>query len=96
MDNLAAAGLTKALGHPLRLAYLRALADQGRLSPSDYARQAGEPLGNVSYHVSALRKAGVLEVAETIPRRGAMEHRYSFTGPQAKAAKAVMNVLARQ
>ena len=73
---------------------LLAPANLRELSPSEYARDFGEPLGNVSYHVKALREAGVLEVAAQVPRRGAMEHRYSFTGPRAGVALAVMDLLA--
>jgi DNA-binding transcriptional ArsR family regulator len=94
MDDQSAAELTKALSDPLRLEYLRALAQRSELSPSEYARESGEPLGNVSYHVKALFEAGVLEVASMVPRRGAMEHRYSFTGGHAGVAMAVMDLLA--
>jgi DNA-binding transcriptional ArsR family regulator len=98
MDDLKAAGIASALGHPLRLGYLRALRSlgpDGRLSPSEFARASGEPLGNVSYHVKALSRAGVLKVAERIPRRGAIEHRYSLDGPQATLTMAMMDLLAR-
>lgn len=94
MDDEAAAEVTKALSHPLRLEYLRALEKRGELSPSEYARESDQPLGNVSYHVKALYEAGVLEVASLVPRRGAMEHRYSLTGVRAGAAMAVMELLA--
>jgi DNA-binding transcriptional ArsR family regulator len=95
MDDVAAAEITKALGHPLRLEYLRALMGRRELSPSEYAREFGVPLGNVSYHVKALSNAGVVKVSATIPRRGAMEHRYAFTGPQAGLAKKLLRLLAK-
>jgi DNA-binding transcriptional ArsR family regulator len=95
MDDDAAAEVSKALSHPLRLAYLRALKGAGELSPSEFAREFGEPLGNVAYHVKALFEAGVLEVGTLVPRRGAMEHRYRFTGPRAKVIKKMMGLLAR-
>jgi DNA-binding transcriptional ArsR family regulator len=94
MDDVAAAELTKALGHPLRLEYLRALAQRRELSPSEFARESTEPLGNVSYHVKALFRAEVLEVSSMVPRRGAMEHRYSLTGKRAGTAMAVIDLLA--
>jgi DNA-binding transcriptional ArsR family regulator len=94
VDDHAAAEVTKALSHPLRLEYLRALARQDELSPSQFAKESDESLGNVSYHVKALFEAGVLEVSSMVPRRGAMEHRYSLTGKRAGAAMAVMNLLA--
>jgi DNA-binding transcriptional ArsR family regulator len=96
MDDQNAAKLTRALGHPLRISYLKALTKQPVLSPSEYAREAGVPLGNVSYHVGALRKAGVVEIAARVPRRGAMEHCYSLTGPLADEALAVIRLLEAQ
>ncbi|HEX4307073.1 MAG TPA: helix-turn-helix domain-containing protein [Solirubrobacterales bacterium] len=95
MDDAAAAQVTKALGHPLRVKYLRALAQRRELSPSEFSRESGEALGNVSYHVKALFDAGVLEVSSMVPRRGAMEHRYSLTGPRAKVSIKVMRLLAK-
>lgn len=94
MDDVAAAEITKALSHPLRLEYLRALSQRRELSPSEFAQDTDEPLGNVSYHVKALQKAGVVEIASLVPRRGAMEHRYSYTGPRAGVAMAMIDLLA--
>jgi DNA-binding transcriptional ArsR family regulator len=96
MNDSEAAALAQALGNPLRLAYLRALRSMGpggKLSPSEFARGSGKPLGNVSYHVKALSRAGVLEVAERIPRRGAIENLYSFSGPQSTLTRALMDLL---
>jgi len=36
----------------------------------------GEPLGNVSYHMKVLYKCDCVELVETIPARGAVEHIY--------------------
>jgi DNA-binding transcriptional ArsR family regulator len=93
MEDAAAVKVAQALNHPLRLGYLRALRKTKELSPVEFARQAAVPLGNASYHVKALRESGVVEVSSQVARRGAMEHRYKFTGPQAKATKAVMDLL---
>jgi DNA-binding transcriptional ArsR family regulator len=95
MDDASAAEVTKALSHPLRIEYLRALATRRELSPSEFARESETPLGNVAYHVKALFEAGVLEVSSMVPRRGAVEHRYSLTGERAGVAMAVMDLLAR-
>jgi hypothetical protein len=70
------------------------LRDRRKLSPSEYARESREPLGNVSYHVGALRRAGVLEVVDTAKRRGALEHYYSMTGPKAGAVIGLTDMLA--
>lgn len=94
MEDAGAVKVAQALNHPLRLGYLRALRETDELSPVEYSRANGMPLGNVSYHVKALREAGVVEVSSRVARRGAMEHRYKFTGPLAKATKAVMDLLA--
>lgn len=65
----------KAVAHPLRAAILGALAGEA-LSPNVLARRLDEPLGNVSYHVTVLRDLGAIELVDTAPRRGAIEHFY--------------------
>jgi DNA-binding transcriptional ArsR family regulator len=70
-DALAA----RALAHPIRARTLEALA-AGPASPRQIAHGLGEPLGTVSYHVQALLRMGLIELLETLPRRGAIEHRY--------------------
>jgi DNA-binding transcriptional ArsR family regulator len=94
MDDHEAAEVAKALSHPLRIAFLRALRVEGTLSPSTYSRASGIALGNVAYHVGALRDAAVLEVAGTVKRRGALEHYYALTGPRAGAVVSAMDLLA--
>lgn len=71
--------LVKALAHPLRVRILRVLETQ-TASPSDIAGKIGAPLGNVSYHVRALERVGLIELASTAPRRGALEHYYRAAG----------------
>jgi DNA-binding transcriptional ArsR family regulator len=93
MDDRQAAEIAKALSHPLRLAILRTIRDRRKVSPSEFAGETGEPLGNVSYHVQALARAGVLEVVDTAKRRGALEHYYAVTGPKAGIALGVMDML---
>ena len=70
--------IIKAVAHPLRQRLLHAL-NQGATSPSRLADQLGEPLGNVSYHVKILEKYGAVELVETVPVRGAVEHFYRAT-----------------
>ena len=67
--------LVKGLAHPLRIAILREL-EGGMASPSEIAERIGAPLGNVSYHVRFLARIGLIELRETRPRRGAVEHYY--------------------
>jgi DNA-binding transcriptional ArsR family regulator len=71
--------LVKALAHPLRVSILRVL--QSRVaSPSEIAEEISAPLGNVSYHVRVLERAGLLKLVRTRQRRGAVEHYYKAVG----------------
>lgn len=67
--------LAKALAHPLRVQLLAAL-NEGVASPNELAKRLGEPLTNVSYHVRMLHDLGCIELVQTEPRRGALEHYY--------------------
>lgn len=76
MNQLSTLG--KVISHPLRPRLLAAIDKAGTSSPNQLSKEIGEPLGNVSYHVQLLLKAGVIELASTKPRRGALEHFYSL------------------
>jgi len=67
--------IAKALAHPLRVQLLTAL-NEGVASPNELAKRLNEPLTNVSYHVRMLHDLGCIELVETEPRRGALEHYY--------------------
>jgi DNA-binding transcriptional ArsR family regulator len=67
--------LAKALSHPLR-AHVLAILNERVASPNQIANELDEPLGNVSYHVKALADMGCIELVNTQPRRGAIEHFY--------------------
>ncbi len=73
------ARLVKGLAHPLRIHILRVL-DSRVASPSEIASEINAPLGNVSYHVRFLARVGLIELAGTEPRRGAVEHYYRAVG----------------
>ncbi len=75
ITDIADARLVKGLAHPLRIDILRVL-EEGMASPSEIAGRLGAPLGNVSYHVRFLARVGLIELVETRPRRGAVEHYY--------------------
>ena len=75
ITEIADARLVKGLAHPLRIDILRAL-EQGIASPSELAERIDAPLGNVSYHVRFLARVGLIELCDTQPRRGAVEHYY--------------------
>lgn len=70
--------LIKAIAHPLRFRILVKL-NEGPASPSNLAEQLDEPLGNVSYHVQILLQQGAIELIDTRPVRGAVEHIYRAT-----------------
>src|ERR1700741_3104125 len=67
--------LVKTISHPLRQRIMVRLNDR-EASPNELATEFQEPLGRLSYHVSALVKAGAIELVRTEPRRGAVEHFY--------------------
>jgi hypothetical protein len=74
-----------ALKHPLRVRILEVL-NEGPRSPSQFVEEGLIPkehytsyqqaLSLASYHFRELQKEGCLEVIESIPRRGAVEHVY--------------------
>jgi DNA-binding transcriptional ArsR family regulator len=97
IDHEEGADVLRALGHPVRVAYLRALVRRGRtatLSRGDFMRESGVEPFTASYHGAALRDAGVIEVAEVVRQRGAPELRYGIGGPRAKMTVAVLRALA--
>jgi DNA-binding transcriptional ArsR family regulator len=67
--------LAKALSHPLR-AHVLSILNERVASPNQIANELDEPLGNVSYHVKTLAEMGCIELVNTEPRRGAIEHFY--------------------
>lgn len=67
--------IAKAMGHPLRLKILNIL-DSGTASSSEIAKQLGERLATVSYHVRTLADLKLIELVDSKPRRGAVEHYY--------------------
>jgi DNA-binding transcriptional ArsR family regulator len=67
--------LAKALSHPLR-AHVLTILNERVASPNQIATELQEPLGNVSYHVKTLAELGCIELVDTAPRRGAIEHFY--------------------
>lgn len=77
--------ISAALKHPLRVRILEVL-NEGPRSPSQFVEEGLIPkehyatyqqaLSLASYHFRELQKEGCLEVIESIPRRGAVEHIY--------------------
>jgi DNA-binding transcriptional ArsR family regulator len=63
------------VSHPLRAECWTVLAERVA-SPNELTRLVGDSLANVAYHVKVLLEAGVIELVDTVPRRGAVEHYY--------------------
>jgi DNA-binding transcriptional ArsR family regulator len=68
--------LLKAIAHPLRQRILSAIDEHGPISPNGVAQMLSEPLGRVSHHVRVLAGLEAIELVDTQPRRGAVEHFY--------------------
>jgi DNA-binding transcriptional ArsR family regulator len=68
----------KALGHPVRQRALMVL-NQRVASPTQIARELGEPVGKVAYHVKILEEVGAIELVETKPSGPSIEHFYRAT-----------------
>jgi DNA-binding transcriptional ArsR family regulator len=67
--------LAKALSNDVRARALELLAEGAR-SPKQIAAEMKLDLRGVAYHVRVLKKLGCIELVETLPRRGAVEHVY--------------------
>ena len=70
--------LVKSLAHELR-AEILAILNERMASPNELAKELGEGLSQVSYHVKVLKDYNVIRLVKTEPRRGAVEHYYRAT-----------------
>jgi DNA-binding transcriptional ArsR family regulator len=76
-EDGAISGILRALQHPIRRRILDEMAKRGDpVSPKDLAELLGEPLATVAYHFRILADHDSIELAETRPRRGAVQHFY--------------------
>lgn len=67
--------LVKAFAHPLRMQILTIL-DRKVASPNELSQELNEGISQVSYHVKVLKELECIELVDTKPRRGAVEHFY--------------------
>jgi len=68
------------LQHPLRKQLLRLFVkEKGDLSPKELTIPTNRDLSKVGYHVRVLAEQGAVELVDTQPRRGAVEHFYEAT-----------------
>jgi DNA-binding transcriptional ArsR family regulator len=65
----------RALSHPLRVRILAMLRER-TASPSQLSEWLGATLGTTAYHVRALHRLGLIELAGETRVRGAIEHHY--------------------
>ncbi len=81
--------LARANTHPLRVSILEVLnLDLGRtLSPKDLSLELQAPLSTVNYHVTELRKCGLLEIVDEKQVRGAIEHFYRAVGSEKESKR---------
>lgn len=72
------ARIVKALGHPLRVQALQIL-NLRVASPSEIATELGIGVSGLSYHIRVLCELECIELVDTKPVRGAVEHFYRAT-----------------
>ncbi len=70
--------LVRALGHPVRVQALIILNER-IASPNEISKELDQSVGHVSYHIKVLKECECIELVDTAPRRGAMEHYYRAT-----------------
>jgi DNA-binding transcriptional ArsR family regulator len=70
--------VVKALGHPVRVQALTILNER-IASPNEISKELDQSVGHVSYHIKVLKECECIELVDTAPRRGAMEHYYRAT-----------------
>ncbi len=66
----------RAVVNPIRLRILLLATMADEITPRSAASDLGIGLGRLSYHVRYLADLGALELARTIPVRGALQHVY--------------------
>jgi DNA-binding transcriptional ArsR family regulator len=66
------------MGHPVRVQALIILNER-IASPNEISKELDQTVGHVSYHIKVLKECECIELVDTAPRRGAMEHYYRAT-----------------
>jgi DNA-binding transcriptional ArsR family regulator len=83
--------LAKALAHPTRRRILQ-ITGERVASPREIAAELGLSIGQVSHHVRWLAARGYLELVDTAPRRGAVEHFYRASARPELGAQVVRDI----
>lgn len=71
--------IIKALGHEWRVQALELLNRHGVMSPKEIAGEIGIDVPLLSHHIKVLVQCQCIELVDTQPRRGAVEHFYRAT-----------------
>jgi DNA-binding transcriptional ArsR family regulator len=90
-DQDATENLLVALRHPVRREILAKVIEGGEpISPKELAESLKTPLSNLSYHARVLVECDMLDLVDTRPRRGSIQHFYEASEliehPMVKAA----------
>ena len=86
------------LGHPLRKRLLRLFVEvKVARSPKQKTVPVNKDVSIVGYHVRVLAEYGAVELVDTQPRRGAVEHFYKATSlvDEVPWARAVLGLASR-
>jgi DNA-binding transcriptional ArsR family regulator len=86
------------LGHPLRKRLLRLFVEaKVARSPKQMTVPVNKDVSIVGYHVRVLAEYGAVELVDTQPRRGAVEHFYKATSlvDEVPWARAVLGLASR-
>ncbi len=83
----------RALSHPMRARILAEL-EEGEKSPVELSKALDASLGVVSYHVRVLADAGVVDLARTSARRGAIQHHYRLRDPSGVSGSVALSAAA--
>lgn len=70
--------MVRSAAHPIRAKALSMMAERPT-SPKEIAAAVGKPIGNVTYHIDELVKAGTVMLVDEKKRGGATEHFYLAT-----------------
>ncbi len=81
--------LLRALGHPLRQAILKEVADTEEISPQECGRQMGVIVSTVAYHFRKLAECDAIALVRTEPVRGSIKHYYRFAVEESWALEAL-------
>jgi predicted ArsR family transcriptional regulator len=73
--------------HPLRGRIVAAMRGRASITPRALARELDVAVEVLAYHVRVLCGAGALELVETRPVRGTVEHVYALTAAGERVAR---------